>query len=65
MDTRSFELNFEVNAFTYNPALTTELKGIFEKDLKESTLLTKKYFNDQSHWRKFKQYFSRLLSPIL
>ena len=41
-DFRSYQLNFEVNAFTYNPALTTELKGIFEKDLKESTLLTKK-----------------------
>lgn len=64
-DFRSYQLNFEVNAFTYNPALATELKEIFEKDLKESTLLTKKYFNDQSHWRKFKQYFSRLLSPIL
>lgn len=64
-DFRSYQLNFEVNAFTYNPALATELKEIFEKDLKESTLLTKQYFNEQSHWRKFKQYFSRLLSPIL
>ena len=45
--------------------ITKELKEIFEEDLKESTLLTKEYFDKQSHWRKFKQYFSRLLSPIL
>lgn len=64
-DFRSYQLNFEVNAFTYSTALTKELKEIFEEDLKESTLLTKEYFEKQSHWRKFKQYFSRLLSPIL
>ncbi len=45
--------------------LTKELKNIFEEDLKDSTLLTKEYFDNQSNWRKFKQYFSRLLSPIL
>lgn len=64
-DFRSYQLNFEVNAFTYSPALAKELKDIFEKDLDDSTLLTKQYFDQQSHWRKFKQYFSRLLSPIL
>ena len=34
-DFRSYQLNFEVNAFTYSPALTKELKEIFEEDLKE------------------------------
>ncbi len=64
-DFRSYQLNFEVNAFTYSSKLTKELKNIFEEDLKDSTLLTKEYFDNQSNWRKFKQYFSRLLSPIL
>ncbi|OYR90774.1 phospholipase D-like domain-containing protein, partial [Lactobacillus taiwanensis] len=64
-DFRSYQLNFEVNAFTYSSKLTKELKEIFEEDLKDSTLLTKEYFDNQSNWRKFKQYFSRLLSPIL
>lgn len=63
-DFRSYTLNFEVNSFNYNPALTKELKEIFEKDLEQCTLLTNEYFAKQSSWLKFKQYFSRLLSPI-
>ncbi len=65
MDYRSFRLNFEVNAFAYNEKLTAQLKQDFENDMKKSTLLTPEYFANQSKWRKFKQYFSRLLSPIL
>ncbi len=64
-DYRSYRLNFEANAFTYNEQLTAKLKRIFENDLKDSTQLTPEYFNNQSRWRKFKQYFSRLLAPIL
>ncbi len=64
-DYRSYRLNFEANAFAYNEQLTAELKQIFEQDMEKSTLLTPEYFAEQSNWRKFKQYFSRLLSPIL
>lgn len=64
-DYRSYRLNFEANAFTYNEELTAQLKQIFENDIKDSTLLTPEYFDQQSNWRKFKQYFSRLLSPVL
>lgn len=64
-DYRSYRLNFEANAFTYNEELTTQLKQIFENDIQDSTLLTPEYFDQQSNWRKFKQYFSRLLSPVL
>lgn len=64
-DYRSYRLNFEANAFVYNEKLTAELKRIFEDDMKQSTQLTPEYFNQQSKWRKLKQYFSRLLSPIL
>ena len=64
-DYRSYRLNFEANAFTYNEELTAQLKQIFENDIQDSTLLTSEYFAQQSNWRKFKQYFSRLLSPVL
>ena len=64
-DYRSYRLNFEANAFTYNEELTAQLKQIFENDIQDSTLLTPQYFDQQSNWRKFKQYFSRLLSPVL
>ena len=64
-DYRSYRLNFEANAFTYNEELTAQLKQIFENDIQDSTLLTPEYFDQQSNWRKVKQYFSRLLSPVL
>ena len=64
-DYRSYRLNFEANAFAYSEQLTAELKAAFERDMEQSTLLTPEYFAKQSNWRKFKQYFSRLLSPIL
>lgn len=65
MDYRSFSLNFEVNAFMYNQDIAEKLREAFENDLTKSTRLTPEYFDQQTKWRKFKQYFSRLLSPIL
>ena len=65
VDFRSFKLNFEANAFCYDRTLAKKLKGLFEADLDKCTKLTPEYFDKQSSWRKFKQYFSRLLSPIL
>lgn len=64
-DYRSYTLNFEVNSFNYSQELADKLKHIFEEDLKDSTLMTQEYFDQQSSWHKFKEQFSRLLSPIL
>ncbi len=65
MDIRSFSLNFEANAFIYDPEFAVQLEELFIKDIEESTLLTADYFDQQSVWMKFKQKFSRLFSPIL
>lgn len=65
LDFRSFKLNFEANAFCYDRVLAMKLKRLFEEDLKKCTKLTPEYFAKQSRWLTFKQYFSRLLSPIL
>ena len=65
MDIRSFALNFEVNAFLYSQSLALKMNNIFEHDLADATLLTPKYFAKQSGWLRFKQFFSRLLTPIL
>lgn len=64
-DIRSYELNFEVSAFAYNQEVNQELAGIFEQDMQDSTLLTQEIIQNQSRWLRFKQNFSRLLSPIL
>lgn len=65
LDFRSFKLNFEVNAFCYDRQLTMQLTDIYDQDIEHCTKLTPEYFEQQSRWLKFKQYFSRLLSPIL
>ena len=65
MDMRSFGLNFEGNAFMYDEDIAKQLEDFFEQDIKASTHLNEQYFENQSKWLKFKQKFSRLLSPIL
>ena len=65
LDFRSFKLNFEVNAFMYDENIAHQLEEIFLNDIENSSLQTVGIFNRQSRWLKFKQTFSRLLSPIL
>ena len=65
MDFRSFELNFEVNAFMYNKEIATELRKAFEHDITLSTELTKARYANRSFWIKMKEGFSKLITPIL
>ncbi|MGX7351297.1 cardiolipin synthase [Enterococcus canis] len=64
-DIRSYALNFETNAFIYDKMIAQEMAAIFESDLPQCERLTDETINGYSHWLRFKQYFSRLLSPIL
>lgn len=64
-DIRSYALNFEVSAFAYDMDVTQALKDIFVEDMEHSVLLTDEMIAKQSRWLRFKQNFSRLLSPIL
>ena len=64
-DMRSFRLNFEINAFIYDEEISCKLQDIFEKDIEKCLLVDEVYFKEQSAWKKLKQKFSRLLSPIL
>lgn len=64
-DIRSFKLNFEINCFIYDEDLAKEQSRIFKEDCQHSYLLTPEKVRNFSWWEKFKQQFSRLLSPIL
>lgn len=64
-DYRSYSLNFEADAFFYDARMSQELTDIFQQDMQDSTLLTPEIIAQQSSWLRFKQLFSRLLSPIL
>lgn len=64
-DIRSFELNFEVNAFIFDEELNKSLVEDFKKDLEKSTELTLLDYENRSNLVKFKEGISRLLSPLL
>ena len=65
MDIRSFALNFEVNAVIYNSDITEKFDKIFEEDLKYCTELTLEDYEKRSLFIRFKEQFSRLLSPLM
>lgn len=64
-DIRSFKLNFEANAFMYDPKVAEQITATIKKDLKDARELDEEYFKQQSSWKKFRQLASRLISPIL
>jgi len=65
LDIRSFQLNFEVNAFIYDEAINLKLTERFIKDLEDCTEITEEIYQNRSNIVKIKESISRLLSPIL
>lgn len=65
MDTRSFELNFEVNALIYSEKIANQQKNQFEKDILNSTEFTLADYLNRSSTVKFKESLSRLFSGVL
>lgn len=65
MDTRSFSLNFEVNAIVYNDDLACEMKETFYDDLAQTVRLTKQEWEKRSAAVQFLHRLARLFSPIL
>lgn len=65
IDPRSLEQNFEVNAFLYDSELAIHQRNIFMDDLRECTLVDPAEWEQRPAWHKFRQSFSRMLTPIL
>lgn len=65
MDLRSFEQNFEVNAFIYSPDKAVELTKIFMHDAKSCSKLTLRKWEKRPIHKKLIQSLARLLSPAL
>ena len=65
IDVRSFRLNFEVNAFLYDQALSEDLSSVFMDDIEKSRELTLEDYHQRPLMIKVKESISRLLSPIL
>lgn len=65
IDSRSFRLNFEINAIVYDEQIAKQLHDMFDKDSLVSSELTPERYQQRSWLIKFKEGISRLLSPIL
>lgn len=65
MDSRSFDLNFEVNAIVYDKQIARDLAALFYDDLKESVKLNEIEWEKRSGLKKFLEKAVRLFSPLL
>ena len=65
MDFRSFEHNFEINAFMYDKTSALMLKDIFLSDQKDAKLLHLKTWRMRPWSRKVKESVIRLFAPLL
>lgn len=65
MDIRSFDLNFEVNAFMYDEVITKVLEEDFMNDLRCCVEITKEWYHRRRWWFKVHEAIARLISPML
>ncbi|MCL2650433.1 MAG: cardiolipin synthase [Candidatus Azobacteroides sp.] len=65
MDFRSFEHNFEVNAYLYDKSIAGKMKQIFLEDQKNCKQVLLKEWEKRSRVEKFKESVMRMFSPLL
>lgn len=65
LDVRSFEQDFEINAYFYDRETAATLKEAFLADQAKSTAVDPTEWESRSKFEKFKESFARLFSPIL
>ncbi|WP_289731078.1 cardiolipin synthase [uncultured Alistipes sp.] len=65
MDFRSFEHNFEVNAFVYDRAFNARLAAIYETDLGDCRRMTPGDWFRRPRTRRWAESFMRIFSPLL
>ena len=65
LDIRSFQLNFEVNAFIYDRDLCIEVKEEFMKDLGDSQQVDKYDYRKRKLPHRIKESLARIFSPVL
>lgn len=65
MDYRSFNINFEINAFIYDTETSKLLKQHFLEDLENCEIIKRKKWEQRSKFEKLKESFCRLWSPLI
>ena len=65
LDFRSFEHNFEVNAFVYDAVTAPAMRDIFLRDQQEASQVLLKQWQQRPWWRKAVESVVRLMAPLL
>lgn len=65
MDNRSFELNFEINAFCYDGALSRQLRQQFEADRLVSSEMSLARWERRRRTKRITESFARMFAPLL
>lgn len=65
LDERSFNLNFETNAFIFERKTALHLKELFINDIQNSLELRLSDWQNRKRRQKLKESFARLFSPII
>ena len=65
MDFRSFEHNFEINAFVYDEDFAQRMERIFEDDLKDCKPLVPQQWFRRPRRLRLAESFMRMFSPLL
>ena len=65
MDFRSFEHNFEVNAFVYDAEFTSRMSAIFSDDAARCHAVTPGEWFRRPRRRRWAESFMRVFSPLM
>jgi len=65
LDQRSFDLNFEINAFIYDTSFSETLRVVFFEDIRNSTKLDLLSWKNRNYFIRFFEKIARLLSPLM
>lgn len=65
MDFRSFEHNFEVNAYIYDADFSKKMKRIFWDDMQRCIQINLKDWKNRSRIKKFQESLLRMFAPLL
>ena len=65
LDNRSFDINFEINAFLYDARVAKEMTQVYEVDLEETTELILEDWLKRPSMEKIREALARLWAPLL
>lgn len=65
MDFRSFEHNFEISAFVYDPEFNARMAAIFDDDLTHCRHIAPSEWFNRPRLRRLEESFMRVFSPLL